>query len=428
MNTGEELIQFIKKSPTAFHAAETARQTLEAAGFSGLREGSSWENLAPGGYYVTRNSSSLIAFRIPEGGANGFQLGAAHSDSPTFRVKAKAEWESPDGYTRLNVEPYGGGIFGSWVDRPLSVAGRLVVRTEFGIRSQLVNVDRDLLMIPQMAIHMNREVNKGYAWNAQTDMAPVLGSRKAAGTFRCQIAEAAGVQAQDILSMDLFLYCRTPGAIWGADGEFVSAPRLDDLQCAFALLHGFLQAEQPKKIPVYALFDNEEVGSLTKQGADSTFLEDVLRRLAGDKLPRMLANSFLISADNAHAVHPAHPEVSDPLNRVYMNEGIVIKFNGNQKYTTDGISEALFRLMCERAGVACQTYTNRSDMAGGSTLGNISNGHISVNAADIGLAQLAMHSCYETAGVKDTEDLIHVMKEFYNGGWEETQAGEYTLL
>ena len=283
-------------------------------------------------------------------------------------------------------------------------------------------------MIPQMAIHMNREVNKGYAWNAQTDMAPVLGSRKAAGTFRCQIAEAAGVQAQDILSMDLFLYCRTPGAIWGADGEFVSAPRLDDLQCAFALLHGFLQAEQPKKIPVYALFDNEEVGSLTKQGADSTFLEDVLRRLAGDKLPRMLANSFLISADNAHAVHPAHPEVSDPLNRVYMNEGIVIKFNGNQKYTTDGISEALFRLMCERAGVACQTYTNRSDMAGGSTLGNISNGHISVNAADIGLAQLAMHSCYETAGVKDTEDLIHVMKEFYNGGWEEIQAGEYTLL
>ena len=176
------------------------------------------------------------------------------------------------------------------------------------------------------------------------------------------------------------------------------------------------------------MFDNEEVGSLTKQGADSTFLEDVLRRLAGDKLPLMLANSFLISADNAHAVHPAHPEVSDPLNRVYMNEGIVIKFNGNQKYTTDGISEALFRLMCERAGVACQTYTNRSDMAGGSTLGNISNGHISVNAADIGLAQLAMHSCYETAGVKDTEDLIRVMKEFYNSGWEESEAGEYKIL
>lgn len=427
MSAGKQLLEYIKNSPSPFHAVENARQMLETAGFTELLESKEWELEPSGSYYVVRNGSSLIAFKLIEDENGGFMIGAAHSDSPTFRVKARAEMDVQGHYTRLNVEPYGGGIYASWLDRPLSVAGRAVVRSEGCLESRLVNVDKDLLLIPNVAIHLNRKVNDGLTLNAQTDLLPVLGSEKAMGTFGKEVAEAAGAAPEDLLGLDLFLYCRTPGALWGADEEYVSSPRLDDLQCAWSLLKGFLEAEAQKAIPVYALFDNEEVGSLTKQGADSTFLEDVLRRISGHGYRRRIASSFLMSADNAHAVHPAHPELSDSLNRVYINEGIVIKYNGNQKYTTDAISEAVVRTLCERAGVSCQTYTNRSDMAGGSTLGNISNGHVSVNAADIGLAQWAMHSCYETAGVKDTEMMIRLMKEFYSSAVEEVESGIYRV-
>ena len=424
---GNKLLDFIKKSPSPFHAVDTVRRALKAAGFTELLESEEWDLEAQGSYYVVRNGSSLIAFRLPGEDCSGFMIGAAHSDSPTFRVKAQMEMDVQGKYTRLNVEPYGGGIYSSWLDRPLSVAGRVVVRVDGILESRLVNIDRDLLLIPNVAIHLNRKVNEGVSLNAQTDMLPVLGSEKMAGTFRKVVAEAIDVAEEDVMGMDLFLYCRTPGALWGEEEEYVSSTRLDDLQCAYGLLEGFLAAETPKAIPVYALFDNEEVGSLTKQGADSTFLEDVLRRISGHSYRRMVASSFLMSADNAHAVHPAHPELSDPLNRVYINEGIVIKYNGNQKYTTDGISEAVVRTLCDRAGVKCQTYTNRSDMAGGSTLGNISNGHVSVNAADIGLAQWAMHSCYETAGTKDTESMIRLMKEFFASEMEEMGSGNYKI-
>ena len=427
MSHGKQLLEFIKKSPSPFHAVDTVRRVLDSAGFTELLESEDWELKAPGSYYVVRNGSSLIAFRLTGEDDSGFMIGASHSDSPTFRVKARMEMEVQGKYTRLNVEPYGGGIYSSWLDRPLSVAGRAVVRSDGRLESRLVNIDKDLLLIPNVAIHLNRKVNEGITLNAQTDMLPVLGSEKMAGTFRKLAAEAAAVSEEDVMGMDLFLYCRTPGALWGAEEEYVSSPRLDDLQCAYALLEGFLAAETPKAIPVYALFDNEEVGSLTKQGADSTFLEDVLRRIGGHGYRRMTASSFLMSADNAHAVHPAHPELSDPLNRVYINDGIVIKYNGNQKYTTDGISEAIVRTLCQRAGVGCQTYTNRSDMAGGSTIGNISNGHVSVNAADIGLAQWAMHSCYETAGTKDTEAMIRLMQEFFSSEMEEIGAGIYRI-
>ena len=307
-----------------------------------------------------------------------------------------------------------------WFDRPLSVAGRVAVRTEKGVETRLVNVDRDLLLIPSLAIHMNRKANDGQSYNVQQDLIPLYGDGKAKNSFRKLIAKEAKISEKDLLSMDLFLYSRTKGTIWGAKEEFLSSGRLDDLQCAYASLKGFLKAENSKSIPVYAVFDNEEVGSGTKQGAASTFLKDVLHRIAGalgkseEEYQVALAGSFMVSADNAHAVHPNYADKTDPTNRPFLNGGIVIKYSANQKYTTDAVSAALFKLLCEREKVPCQTFVNRSDMAGGSTLGNISNTQVALNTVDIGLPQLAMHSPYETAGTKDTEYLAKAAKAVFS--------------
>ena len=324
-------------------------------------------------------------------------------------------------------------ICAPWFDRPLSIAGRLVVSEGSRLVSKLVNVDRDLVMIPNLAIHMNRQVNDGYAYNAQKDMLPVFGSLEAKGTFMSLIAEAAGVKEEDILGHDLFLYNRQSGTIWGADETFLSCGRLDDLQCAFSSVKAVIEGENSSSVSVAAIFDNEEVGSGTKQGADSTFLKDVLERI-NDSLGRTreqylmaVASSFMISADNAHAVHPNHADVADPTNRPSINEGIVIKYNANQKYTTDAVSAAVFKALCKKVQVPVQTFTNRSDIAGGSTLGNISNAHVSLNTVDIGLPQFAMHSPYETAGVKDTCYLIKAATEFFNSCIVAEGNGNYTL-
>lgn len=410
--TAEELLAFIQKSPTCFHAVAAMKEMLEAEGYGELREEDRW-NLEKGGkYYVTRNDSALIAFAIPEEEAKGYRIMASHSDSPTFKIKENPEMEAEGRYVKLNVERYGGMICAPWFDRPLSVAGRVVVKEGEEIVSKLVDVDRDLLMIPNLAIHMNREVNDGYKFNAQKDMLPLYGMSSAKGTFLQTVAEAAGVKEEEILGHDLFLYNRQEGTVWGAEEAFVSSARLDDLQCAFSSLKGFLAGKKEKYIAVHCVLDNEEVGSGTKQGAASTFLRDVLVRINSglgqdqEDYLRRLAGSFMVSADNAHAVHPNYGEKADPVNRPCMNEGIVIKHSANQKYCTDGVSAAVFKDLCKRAGVPFQTFTNRSDILGGSTLGNISTTQVAVNAVDIGLAQLAMHSPYETAGVKDTAYLI----------------------
>lgn len=410
--TAEELLAFIQKSPTCFHAVAAMKEILETEGYGELREEDRW-NLEKGGkYYVTRNDSALIAFAIPEEEAKGYRIMASHSDSPTFKIKENPEMEAEGRYVKLNVERYGGMICAPWFDRPLSVAGRVVVKEGEEIVSKLVDVDRDLLMIPNLAIHMNREVNDGYKFNAQKDMLPLYGMNSAKGTFLKTVAEAAGVKEEEILGHDLFLYNRQEGTLWGAEEAFVSSARLDDLQCAFSSLKGFLAGKKEKYIAVHCVLDNEEVGSGTKQGAASTFLRDVLVRINSglgqdqEDYLRRLAGSFMVSADNAHAVHPNYGEKADPVNRPCMNEGIVIKHSANQKYCTDGVSAAVFKDLCKRAGVPFQTFTNRSDILGGSTLGNISTTQVAVNAVDIGLAQLAMHSPYETAGVKDTAYLI----------------------
>lgn len=429
--TAKEMLDFITKSPTCFHAAANLGEMLEKAGFQKLRENEEWKLEKGGRYYTERNDSSVIAFAIPakEADIKGFHMAAAHSDSPCFKIKEKPELTVEEHYLRLNTEKYGGMILSTWLDRPLSVAGRLAVRGEKGIESRLVNIDQDLCVIPNVAIHMNREMNKGVEYNPQVDMLPLFADaafdaetvdgQQEKTTLLAVAAEAAGVDAEKILGEDLFLYTRQEGRFIGAKGEFVLSPRLDDLQSAFALTKAFTESLPTEYINICAVFDNEEVGSGTRQGADSTFLEDVLQRIteglqeSRSTYLRWVADSFLISADNAHAVHPNHPEKADPTNRPYLNGGIVIKYHGSQKYTTDGISAARMKDYCERAKVPYQTYANRSDIAGGSTLGNISTAHVSVSSVDIGLPQLAMHSAVETAGMMDTEYAVRALKEFW---------------
>lgn len=423
--TAQELFSFIENSPSCFHVIENMKKELEKAGYEQLLESSNWKVERGGKYYVVRNGSSLIALRIPRQSKPdmelpaGFQIMASHSDAPTFKMKENPEMEAEGHYIKLNVEKYGGMLCAPWFDRPLSVAGRLLVKKDGRLRSVLVNAGRDLVMIPNLAIHMNREANEGIKYNAQKDMLPLYGDETAKGTFFKQIAEAAGVREEEIAGHDLFLYNRMPGSIWGANEEFISSARLDDLQCAFASLKAFLAAGNGASIPVHCVFDNEEVGSGTRQGAASTFLQDTLLRvcdslgISASVYRRMLASSFMLSADNAHGVHPNYPEKACPTNRPYLNGGVVIKFSANQKYTTDGASAAVFKEICDRAGVPYQVYLNRSDVVGGSTLGNISTTQVALKTVDIGLAQLAMHSPYETAGVRDTQYLIQAAKEFF---------------
>ena len=420
-NISQQLLEFIENSPTCFHAVQAMTDILSAEGFTELKENQKWHIENGGRYFVTRNGSSLTAFTVPFQEMKGMHIIASHSDSPSFKIKENPELESEGHYIRLNVEGYGGMIRAPWFDRPLSVAGRVIVKdkAQGGFRSILVDIGRDLVMIPNLAIHMDRQINDSCKYNIQKDMLPIYGDLSAKGTFMKLIADTAGVPEEEILGHDLFLYNRQKGTVWGASGEFLSCSRLDDLQCAFASLKGFLAGKRQEYLAVHCVLDNEEVGSGTKQGAASTFLYDTLTRihtslgLSQEDYLIHLADSFMISADNAHAVHPAHTDKADPANRPYINGGIVIKFSASQKYCTDGISAAIFRDLCQRAGVPVQTFVNRSDMAGGSTLGNISNTQVALNTVDIGLPQLAMHSPYETAGVKDTGYLIRAAEEFF---------------
>ena len=429
----ERFLQFIDRSPSVFHAVESAAAQLEEKGFVRLNEKQAW-SVAPGGkYYVTRNRSSIIAFTVPEGGFTHFQIVSSHGDSPAFKLKPSCESAVCDQYVRLNAERYGGMIMFTWMDRPLSIAGRVLLREGNSVTTRLVDLNRDAVMIPNVAPHLNRQINDGFKPNPQVDLMPLYGDITAKGRLMEDVASACGADASAIVSSDLFLYCRMPGTVWGLDDVFFSCPRIDDLECAYTSLQGFLAAETRGHINVFAMFDNEEVGSCSKQGADSTFLTDVLSRAASAlsmtdaEFRAAVSASFMVSADNAHAVHPNHPEMYDADNRTYMNKGVVIKYSANQKYTSDGVSDAIFSLICERAGVPVQHFANRSDMPGGSTLGNIANSHASMNTVDIGLAQLAMHSSYETAGVKDVSYMIDALTAFYSTDIVMQGDGEFTL-
>ena len=423
-DTAAQMLRFIEESPTSYQVIANLKQMLENEGYREWKEEEAWE-ITGEKFYVVRNDSSLIALQFPKAvsgmpGPKGFHVIASHSDSPSFKIKANPQISAEGGYVKLNTEKYGGMILSTWLDRPLSVAGRVALQTDTGIRTQPVDLKEDLCVIPNLAIHMNREINKGMEYNPQVDMLPLFGmGEMSKEAFLEKVAGAAGVKAEEILDYDLFLYLREKGRFIGAGQEFVLSPRLDDLQCVYASMKAFLAVQPEEYINVCAVFDNEEVGSGTRQGADSTFLRDTLLRCSealkysNGEFCRLVAGSFLISADNAHAVHPNHPEKADPVNRPRINGGIVIKYHGCQKYTSDAFSAGKMKSICLKAGVPFQSYTNRSDVAGGSTLGNISTAHVSVPSVDIGLPQLAMHSAMETAGSHDTEYAVQAFKVFY---------------
>ena len=412
----QALCAFLDASHSVYHAAACLANMLEEAGYARLSEADSWE-LAPGGkYYLVRGGTAVMAFRIPQEEPKGFLMSASHSDRPTFKVKENAELTGA--YTRLAVERYGGMLIAPWLDRPLSIAGRVLVETEDGVEAKLIDIDRDLLMMPNVAIHMNRQANDGYKWNPAVDTLPLLGGKDAKGKLQQLLEEQAGGR---LLGHDLYLYVRQKASICGIDNEYISSAALDDLECAWGCTRGFLDAEESGSVPVLCVFDSEEVGSSSVQGAASSLLIDLLERICESRnwnLKRMLAQSFMVSADNGHALHPNHPELADGPNAPLPGGGVVLKFNASQRYCTDGVSSALLRKVCERAGVPVQTYCNRADIPGGSTLGNISLGHVSVPTADIGLAQLAMHSCYETAAAADAVHLKNAMTAYYSSTLE----------
>lgn len=418
------LQRFLDRSHSVYHAQAQIAEQLEAAGYTHLAERDAWR-LVPGGkYYVSRGGTTLAAFRIPKAAPKGFLMSASHCDRPSFKLKQNFELTGP--YTRIGVEGYGGMIVSTWLDRPLSIAGRVLVETESGIESKLLDIDRDLLLIPSVAIHMNRQVNEGYKWNIAVDVPPLAGSKNAAGKLTALLEKEAGGR---ILGHDLYLYVREKSRIWGLENEYISSAALDNLECVWGCTQGFLGAGESESIPVLCVFDSEEVGSSSPQGAASTFLPELLERICAalsvDK-SRMLAQSFMVSADNAHGLHPNHPELSDPANAPLLGGGIVLKFNAALRYCTDGVSAALFRKVCARADAPVQSFHNRADIPGGSTLGHISLSQVSVPTADIGLPQLAMHSCYETAATADVLSLEKAMTVYFGSTLEATQTG-YTL-
>ena len=429
----DELLQFLDNSLTSYHAVAEVSKQLENNGFKRLYEEKQWTLEKGGDYFVKRNESALMAFRIPDcdtDSIKGFHIYAAHSDSPAFKIKENPEIKKEGIYVSLNTEKYGGMILSTWMDRPLTIAGRVCVEKDGGISSYPIKLKDNACMIPNLAIHMNRDVNSGVALNPQVDMLPLVSlcqnnisdGKLLNKMLAEELTSMTGdkYSEDDILSGDLFVENSQKAVIAGLNDEFIMSARYDDLGCVFAGMKAIIESKSEHYIDVLAVFDNEEVGSLTRQGADSTFMPDTLENIADGigidsrTLRRLYAASFLMSADNAHACHPNQSGKADPCNRPFLNKGVVLKYHGSQKYATDGYSAAYVKMLAKKCGVPIQIYTNRSDIAGGSTLGNLAMAQVSMPAADIGLPQLAMHSAYETAGTEDIKYLIRFANEFYS--------------
>ncbi len=423
----QNLIDYIYESPTAFHAVAKAKEDLCKDGFTEIKEEEKW-NLQKGGkYFVTKNDSALTAFVVGKGEVEetGFKIIGAHTDSPTFRIKPAPEMVVDNTYVRLNTEVYGGPILNTWMDRPLAIAGRVILRSENILypETRLVNINRPIMIIPNVAIHMNREVNSGVELNKQKDTLPLLGmvsgELEKDNYLMSTIAKELSVEIKEIIDFDLFLYEYEKGSIIGLNNEFISSSRLDDLAMVHAGIRALARVQAVEATNVMVCFDNEEVGSSTKQGADSNMLVDILERItislgkSREEFLRAVSKSFMISADNAHAVHPNSPEKHDPTNKPYMNKGPVIKINANQSYTTDSNSDAVYELVCEKAGVPVQKFVNRSDVRGGSTIGPISSTHLNIRSVDMGSPTLAMHSIRELGGVLDHTYVTKSFEEFY---------------
>jgi len=426
----KDLLNFLKDSPTAFQATANLAKEFEAHDFTLLKENEAWKLEKGKDYYLSRNGSSLLAFRIGKKvkDITSFLITASHSDCPSFKLKPNAIISDANG-VRLNVEVYGGPLYYPWLDRPLSLAGRLLVKEEKGVKSLPFDLKKDFCLIPSLAIHRNRGVNSELKLNAQIDMLPLCGLDKDFD-FKAYLAKEAKIKKENLLGYDLYLYNREEPRIWGANDEFIAAQHIDNLESAYTSLKAFLNKKNEHNIMVYACFDNEEVGSLTRQGAASDFLKVNLQRIAKaldiDYLAS-LGNSMLLSIDNAHAINANHPEKEDKTNGCHMNAGVVIKYNANQSYTSDGLSSAIFADILDAKKIPYQYFSNRSDERGGSTLGNLCNGQVSFLALDIGLAQLAMHSCYESAGVADIKYMTEAVKAFYQINLRLVEDGSYNI-
>ena len=424
----QELIDFIDRSPSTYHAVNNVREELTEAGFQELDLRDEWTINKGGKYFTSKNGSAIFAFTIGEGEIEeeGFQLICAHSDAPGFKIKPNPEIEVEGNYIKLNTEVYGGPILNTWMDRPLSIAGRVCVQSNDPLNPEhlYVKIDRPLMVIPNLAIHLNREVNEGVALNKQKDMLPLLSMiTDEMEKDNCLInlmADELKIDAQSIIDFDVTLFEVEKGTIFGLNEEFISSPKLDDLAMAHAGLKALLDSKTTNKTQILAIFDNEEVGSVTKQGAGSPVLRHILQRIVYklgknmEEFHRAIYNSFMISADMAHAVHPNISEKHDPTNRPFTNKGPVIKIHANNKYTTDGDSGTVFETLCKNAEVPYQKFVNRSDLVGGSTLGNVSTGQIDIRTVDIGNPMLAMHSIRETGGVKDNTYIRQVFSYFFN--------------
>lgn len=416
----KNLIGFIKKSPSPFHVVDNFRSLLKDNGYTELDERSRFSLRKGMKYFVTRNNTSIIAFSIPDKEVEGYSIISAHTDSPTFRIKPNPEVTSSGEYTTLNIEGYGGMLLAPWFDRPLSIAGRAFVRREGEIKEELVDFDEDLVSIVNLAIHQNRKANEGINYKVQKELLPLFALGNEKGTFSKYLAKQLNADEKDILDTDLFLYNRTPASIWGLNKEFFSSAKIDDLGCAYTAITALLESKESNKIQMVALFDNEEVGSGTKQGALSDFLKSTMDRIAyslsfdEEKRLMLIQDSFMLSADNGHALHPNYPEVCDIVNKPVLNKGVLIKYSANQKYTTDSSSGAFVKQLCLDNNIPYQIFVNNSDIPGGSTLGNLSSQRVSLRTADVGICQLAMHSPYECAGCKDNEYLFRLFECFLN--------------
>lgn len=421
----QNLLNFLDASPVNFLAANTIVKILESAGFKTLDAGEKWPEMKAGDcFFITKNDSSVYAFRVGKKPVEeaGFKLICAHCDSPTFRIKPNSEMLCEGGMVKLNTEVYGGPILSTWFDRPLSIAGRVILRSENILKpeTKLLHIKTPLLTIPNLAIHFNRQVNDGVKLSRQKDMLPIIGAvnnrLEGENLLINIICEELSVEQKDILDFDLYLYDTTPACLVGYHQDLISSGRLDDLSMVHAALSALLASEISDETQVMAIFDNEETGSGTKQGAHSPVLRNMLKRIAGsgENFYRAIEHSFMISADNAHALHPNYAEKYDPTNHPVMHGGPVIKFNASQKYASDADSAAVFRSICEKAGVPCQTFVNHSDVAGGSTLGNILTSQIPLRGVDMGNPIWAMHSVRETGSVQDHINCIKAFTEFYN--------------
>ncbi|MDD6817693.1 MAG: M18 family aminopeptidase [Prevotellaceae bacterium] len=423
----EKLLNFIDASPVNFLAVRNVCNTLLDNGFVQLHAEEALKDL-PDKFFITKNNSAVFAFHLGRQSMAdaGFRIIAAHSDSPTFRIKPNAEMVGEGGLLRLNTEAYGGAILNTWFDRPLSLAGRVILRSADALNPQtrLLNIKRPLLVIPNLAIHFNRQVNDGVKLSKQKDMLPILGyvndRLEADGLLVRLIANELQIEKEQIIDFDLYLYDTTPACLVGLNNEFISSGRLDDLSMVHAGMEAMTaESAKPEATKVLAIFDNEETGSGTKQGAGSNFLMSLIQRIvlaqggSLDDYYRSVEKAFMVSADNAHGFHPNYAEKYDPTNHALLGGGPVIKINAAQKYATDAMSAAVFQQICERAGVPCQRFVNSSDIAGGSTLGNILTSSIAINGVDMGNPVLAMHSVRELASAADHENCIKAFTEFY---------------